>query len=243
MTGDRFRTASAAYWTALLGVFALVCGILGIQLGVIEPIVGFYLFLVGALLDGAIATLLGLVALFMARGKPPGTGRRHARLGSLIGIGLLSSVVAGSLPGNGLPPINDITTNVDDPPLFASQADVPEYAGEDMNYPAEFAPLVREAYSDLTSISTPLPPAKAYDRALASVRALGWSLLYENRPEGRLDASEATKIFRFVDDVTIRVRPKGNGSQVDLRSRSREGRGDLGANADRIRRFAAQFRS
>ena len=43
-----------------------------------------------------------------------------------------------------------------------------------------------------------------------------------------------TRLFRFVDDVAIRVRPRGAGSVVDLRSNSRVGGGDLGANAERI---------
>ncbi len=59
--------------------------------------------------------------------------------------------------------------------------------------------------------------------------------------EGVFEAVEVTRIFRFVDDIVVRVRmsPGGNGSVVDVRSKSRDGRGDLGANAARIRAFAA----
>jgi uncharacterized protein (DUF1499 family) len=46
-----------------------------------------------------------------------------------------------------------------------------------------------------------------------------------------------TRIFRFVDDIVVRVRPSNGGSIVDVRSKSRDGRGDMGANAARIRAF------
>jgi len=47
--------------------------------------------------------------------------------------------------------------------------------------------------------------------------------------------------LRFRDDITIRVRPAASGSRVDVRSRSRVGRDDLGANAARIRRFLREL--
>ena len=52
-----------------------------------------------------------------------------------------------------------------------------------------------------------------------------------------VEAYDVTAVFQFVDDVVIRVRPAGDGSVVDLRSNSRVGGGDLGANAARIRAF------
>ena len=52
-------------------------------------------------------------------------------------------------------------------------------------------------------------------------------------------ATETTHVFRFVDDVVIRVRADRTATVVDVRSKSRDGRGDLGANAARIRAFVA----
>ena len=54
---------------------------------------------------------------------------------------------------------------------------------------------------------------------------------------GTLEANDTTSFFRFVDDVSIRVTPAPGGSRVDIRSKSRDGRGDIGANAIRIRAF------
>jgi len=40
-----------------------------------------------------------------------------------------------------------------------------------------------------------------------------------------------------VDDISVRVRESGGGAVVDIRSKSRDGKGDMGANAARIRAF------
>ena len=60
--------------------------------------------------------------------------------------------------------------------------------------------------------------------------------------EGRMEATDTTRWFGFKDDVVVRVRPEGAGSRVDVRSVSRVGRGDVGANAARIRAFLQALR-
>jgi uncharacterized protein (DUF1499 family) len=68
----------------------------------------------------------------------------------------------------------------------------------------------------------------------------GWTVVKADPSEGVLEAESRTRLFKFVDDVTIRV-GKANGQRisVDLKSRSRVGKGDLGTNARRIGRFLA----
>jgi len=51
---------------------------------------------------------------------------------------------------------------------------------------------------------------------------------------GIVEATATTFWFGFKDDVVIRVRPTRTGSKVDVRSVSRVGQSDLGANAARI---------
>jgi uncharacterized protein (DUF1499 family) len=69
----------------------------------------------------------------------------------------------------------------------------------------------------------------------------GWIVTNADLDSGRIEATATSRIFHFVDDVVIRVRPDGAGSRVDLRSRSRVGQSDLGANAERIRAFCAEL--
>ena len=64
----------------------------------------------------------------------------------------------------------------------------------------------------------------------------------ERRPErgSRGRATDTTFWFGFKDDVAIRIRADANGgSLVDVRSVSRVGGSDLGANAARIERFSS----
>ena len=59
--------------------------------------------------------------------------------------------------------------------------------------------------------------------------------------EGRVEATATTFWFGFKDDVVVRVREYETGSKIDVRSVSRVGASDLGANAARIERFLNAF--
>jgi uncharacterized protein (DUF1499 family) len=64
-----------------------------------------------------------------------------------------------------------------------------------------------------------------------------WEVVHADPVEGRVQAVAVSRVFRFQDDVIVRVRPDEGGSRVDVRSRSRVGRSDLGASAARIQAF------
>ena len=66
-------------------------------------------------------------------------------------------------------------------------------------------------------------------------------MIAEAPSDGRIEASDTTFWFGFIDDVVIRIEPDGNGSTLDIRSKSRVGRSDVGANAARIRAFLQDF--
>ena len=57
----------------------------------------------------------------------------------------------------------------------------------------------------------------------------------QGRPEGRIEAVARTPIMGFRDDVIVRVRAFEGGARVDVRSSSRYGSFDFGANAARVR--------
>jgi len=55
---------------------------------------------------------------------------------------------------------------------------------------------------------------------------------------GRIEATDSTFWFGFIDDVVVRLTPETDGgTRVDVRSVSRVGLGDAGANARRVRNF------
>ncbi|MEE3332293.1 MAG: DUF1499 domain-containing protein, partial [Myxococcota bacterium] len=141
-------------------------------------------------------------------------------------------------PGAGLPSINDITTNLGDPPVFAAD---PAERGRDMTYPADFVLQVGAAYPDLQPHAMSDAPADAFARALGAANELGWEVTLQDAVAGTFEARDATAIFQFIDDVAVRIRPTASGSVLDIRSKSRDGQGDLGANAARIRAFLAKL--
>ena len=90
-------------------------------------------------------------------------------------------------------------------------------------------------------MTLPAPPDRVLTTAEALARRLGWEIVAVVPAEGRLEATATTPWFGFKDDVVVRVTPAATGSRVDMRSKSRVGRSDLGVNAKRIRAFLAEL--
>ncbi len=85
-----------------------------------------------------------------------------------------------------------------------------------------------------------IPFVQVWEAALrlASGGLRGWSLAAADWNRGSITAESRTLLFRFVDDVEVRVSLDENGqTRVDVASSSRVGRGDLGQNARRVRAF------
>ena len=100
-------------------------------------------------------------------------------------------------------------------------------------------------YADLQPQRFNQPVEKVYDVALASVRAMGMEIREEKRDPsnngGIIEAVATTRVFKFKDDVTITLTRQGDTTVVNVRSKSRVGKGDLGTNARRIRAFQAEL--
>lgn len=188
----------------------------------------------------AVAVLLALVLAVVALRM---LGRAWPRLAILLAVVLLAVLVVG-LPlrfikaVRAVPRIHDITTDTERPPAFVAIGErrrgapnPPEYAG------AEVAALQRRGYPDLGPVTFAASPERVLAAAEAVARDLGWEIVALVPGEGRLEATATTAWLRFRDDVVIRVAAAGTGSRVDMRSKSRMGRSDLGVNAQRIRAF------
>jgi uncharacterized protein (DUF1499 family) len=95
------------------------------------------------------------------------------------------------------------------------------------------------AYPELLPLELDLLPEDAFAAALATARDLrGWRIVTESESERRFEAEASTPVLRFVDDLEVWVEPRADqGSRLHVRSRSRVGRGDFGANARRIRAY------
>jgi uncharacterized protein (DUF1499 family) len=105
----------------------------------------------------------------------------------------------------------------------------------------EVIALQQAAYPDLQTLTTTQSMDDAFDRALQVATDLGWEIYHQDRNAGVIEAVDTTAIMAFKDDIVIRVRTNAQGTLVDLRSVSRVGEGDIGANAKRIRAFSEAF--
>lgn len=139
-------------------------------------------------------------------------------LAFILGLASLAPPLAFQRQARSVPPINDIRTDI-------------ENAGAT-------AKAQREAYPDIQPIVLPVPPDAAFARAAAAAEAMGWEIVAREPAARRIEAVDTTFWFGFKDDVLVRVAPApGGGSRIDVRSKSRVGRGDAGTNARRIRGF------
>ena len=88
-------------------------------------------------------------------------------------------------------------------------------------------------------------PAFGYDRifdsALEVSRGMGWEIRETDKARGVIEAIATTRLLKFKDDVTITITRETEATVVNVRSKSRIGKGDLGANARRIRAFQLEL--
>ncbi len=135
-------------------------------------------------------------------------------------------------------PINDITTTLQPPPVFVNIAQLEAHKGQDLSYPEHFKKRLLELYPDLKPITSNKVVADMFKEVERHARAQeGWVIISSDLKSFRIEAVATTPLMRFRDDIVIEVRPEPSGSSVHMRSRSRVGRSDLGANAKRIQNF------
>ena len=188
---------------------------------------------------GALATVvLAISGIIIAARRR--SGMAVAMTALALSLAAIGSVGALAWKASRVPAIHDITTDTVQPPPFL--AVLPLRAGAPN--PAEYggpaiAAKQRQAFPDLGPLSLNLPSGRAFDRALAAARAMGWELVASDPAGGRIEATDTTFWFGFKDDIVIRVLPQPAGSRVDVRSVSRVGVGDIGANAARVRKYLA----
>lgn len=191
-----------------------------------------------ACVGSTLLVLLSIALLLLPRFAPWRKAIiRHAFF-ALPGTLLLLGLVSG---GGDSPRIHDITTDTADPPTFTMAA---QQRGEEANS-LQIDPAVTAAqlaaYPDIKTLTSAQPIDEVFRRALQTATDLGWDIYYQDRETGIIEAVDTTSIMAFKDDIVIRVRSGDQGTHVDLRSVSRVGEGDIGANAKRIREFREAF--
>ena len=97
-------------------------------------------------------------------------------------------------------------------------------------------------YPDIQPQSLRFSPDLVLERAAETIDDLSrWETNTVDRESRVIRAEAATWLLGFTSDVTITVEPHGSGCIVQMRSRSRVGRGDFGQNARNIRRLQSSL--
>ena len=188
----------------------------------------------------AVATCAGSIVAFVL-------GLIYRRPGA-IACGFLAILIAGATAyvpwslrqaAQRVPPIHDITTDTDNPPLFVRLAHARKPSDHPTAYAGpEVAAMQKKGYPDLGPILVKAPMAKVFDESKVILVSMGMNVVDAEPIQGRIEATDTSLLFGFEDDLVVRLVQQADGTvRVDVRSKSRVGRSDFGINAHRIRVF------
>ena len=240
-------TSRLAIWARRIALFSLAATLIAIivvRSGALE-IVPALSTLVGALVLAVVAILLAFGAAVVIWRDGIGGVARGRRPRLLIGVALIAYPAYLGVKAYRLPAIYDITTDPIDPPRFEAIARLRPRDANPVTYAGLYAAeQQRAAYSDIEPDRSPprrrRRPTTPCSRSSPNANGTS-SMRGRRRPrrtstrEGRIEAIARTPILGFRDDVVVRVRATQDGARIDVRSASRYGRHDLGANAARVR--------
>jgi hypothetical protein len=200
-----------------------------------KPFVALVVLLLLSLLVLALMSAVQLVYGVIQQGLVSTLEARW--LASLIAVFIIGVLAVLVLQSKAAPAIHDITTDMDKPPLYEHATALRQGTDNSLTYRAEVGQQQREAYPDLKALVVPESPSVVFELAEDTAIQLGLSIHHADNVLGVIEATATSKLFGFVDDVVIRIGAEGEGSRVDVRSASRVGVSDLGANAKRIRAY------
>jgi len=227
----------AVFWLSIVvAVMAALTGP-GTRLGWWEFGTAFTLLRFAATAGGVLAAC-ALLALFWSLRQRRTSLVAQSIIATLIGLLTIGLPMQLMQRSRVVPAIHDISTDTQNPPAFVALAGLRSTTPNGVEYGGPtVAAAQREGYPDIRSLTLAARPEEALAQCLRAARALGWEIAAASQPDLRIEATDTTPFFAFKDDIIIRITPAGPASRVDVRSVSRVGRSDLGANARRIREF------
>jgi uncharacterized protein (DUF1499 family) len=191
------------------------------------------------------ALFLGLIAVILSLSGIARSGSKGMALAGLV-LGLIAAgIPATSINTARHSPIHDVSTDRGNPPKFVAVLPLraEAKAANSTDYDTSTAEQQKQTYPDIGPLHLDVTPAEAFDRAAAAARAMKWEIVATDPAQGRIEAIATTFWFGFKDDIAVRISADGNGSRIDVRSLSRIGKSDVGANARRVRDYLAKVKA
>ncbi|WP_444898622.1 DUF1499 domain-containing protein [Microbulbifer sp. VAAC004] len=227
----------------LLGIIVLAGLALRFGLLRFELVFMIFTYAGGAALTVALVSLL--VFVWGSRNHRP-QARSNALWAALLGLlPVAVPLITVGKDNFNAPKIHDITTDTRNPPAYQAVLDLRKpwdnsaaYGGE----PVASQQRETDIYSDIYPLHVHMSVARTTELAAEVAKKLGWKIVSYEPEKGHFEATDRTLLLGFTDDIVVRVRPEDDGgSRVDVRSSSRVGVSDLGANAKRIREFIEEL--
>jgi uncharacterized protein (DUF1499 family) len=224
---------------SILALLGFPIAVVGFRLDAFPFPISFQIITYTVYLSAAVF-ILGMLMSFIKRADSDLA--KSARTAAMIALLPLIGLGTQIFTAKSVPSIHNISTDVVNPPKFDK---VVALRGENTN-PLEYnvektASVQTQAYPKVKTLITDLSASDAHARAKAVVESMGLELVNSDASNGIIEATETTTIWGFKDDLVIRIAEQDGKTAVDLRSVSRIGISDLGANAKRIEKFLAKF--
>ena len=234
-----------SFLDGLLAVALALAGVVGAHYGLTTSLLGFSLVLGGGAL-GVFGVLAGVVGLIRTASPERRSGRPRAVIGIILSLIVVVPPLAVFL-SHQYPPINDITTDTVNPPEFVKAQEIPANRGREMKYDAAKYAAIQggaEVYKDLAPLKLDAAPDDVFKKAeIIAGEIPNWRITYSDPSKRTIEGVATSWTFHFVDDWVIEVRAaEGGGGLVEMRSKSRDGVGDLGVNYHRIKSFLRLLR-
>jgi hypothetical protein len=238
---SRWATRAALFSFGLIVAAAFLHRLFGMPTPMAYNI--FLSGLAGAGLSILCAVIAGIVIWRTGR---PGTAR--VLFAVCASLALLAVPMLMMVWAHDYPLINDVTTDVENPPKFAAIGRLRGPGSNSIDYDrARSADEQARAYPDIKPMVIARSSEEVYALVVDAVKRLRMQLEREEAPDpatgspGMIEAVDRTLVMGFYDDVAIRVSGDDETSRVDIRSASRFGSGDMGHNAERIRELTKEI--
>jgi uncharacterized protein (DUF1499 family) len=238
-----------ARWSSRLALFfvsLLLVTLVLHRLGLLPTVLALNLFAVGYV-GAALGLAIGLVALARIWRTGEG-GAGNLVVGILLPLAAMAGPFAVLVISHDLPRLNDVTTDLVNPPQFKALASREKEANPSSYAAGEIAALQAAGYPDVRTFVLARSVDDAFELVEEIAKRLRWRVTVAEVRAGRppaktavMEATDHTLLVGFPDDIVVRIEGTNTLSRIDVRSASRYGKFDFGQNAARIRRFLSDL--
>ena len=258
----RFQLFAArlAFAGFLLAALTAIAAVAGTRLGYWTYDLGYRLMIPATVL-GFIGVAAGLAWIVTALRRNISTGFRLGIIGLIGSLLVIFPPVQEFCRLHTLPPLHDITTDPEHPPAFVALLPLRKGASNSTAYDGNaritfggrtqtIVYMQHKYYPDINhpmvgirpNTAKGTPVAQYFWHAFESAKKMGWTIIAFDAKSLRIEATDRSFWFGRAYDIVIRIKPAGIlGARLDIRSESRDGVADAGANARRVKNYLTAF--